>query len=202
MECGSLTRIIGYCGGGLGIEYKEDGKFITKYINGEGECEFTKDHSIPLLPMDKILVNNLGEIPMNKIQTDIVNRIVFQPRDNVKRVIKRKGDYNVIVEYDCKIQSIRPDGRQLDFYRVQAVYSKDEVFMDMCKSQSQPSPEEIQGSVKLGDFVQALFHDRVIEGEIVNVYGLNDAILNIVFDNGTKHTAIGRMAVKRIIKSA
>lgn len=58
----------------------------------------------------------------------------------------------------------------------------------------------IQRRVKPGDFVQAQHGKELIEGTIVHEYGIGNEILNIVFDN--KHTAIGRMHVVKILKSA
>lgn len=43
---------------------------------------------------------------------------------------------------------------------------------------------------------------ELIEGTIVHEYELGNEILNIIFANGTKHTAISRKAVKKILKSA
>jgi len=54
--------------------------------------------------------------------------------------------------------------------------------------------------ISIGDEVEAVYDDKIITGTICNIYGLNNDILNIIFDEGTKHTAIGRIAVKRVIK--
>lgn len=59
--------------------------------------------------------------------------------------------------------------------------------------------KDIGEDVKVGDIVQAYYGKEVIQGEIVSEYGTGNQILNIVFDNGKKHTAIGRIAVIRII---
>ncbi|WP_073393165.1 hypothetical protein [Clostridium magnum] len=47
--------------------------------------------------------------------------------------------------------------------------------------------------------LQALYGKEAIEGTIVREYGLGNEILNIDFNNGTKHTAIGRRAILAIL---
>lgn len=56
-------------------------------------------------------------------------------------------------------------------------------------------------SIKVGDYVEAFHGKDVITGEIISEYGLNNWILNIVFDNGKRCTAIGRQAVRKILRS-
>lgn len=77
----------------------------------------------------------------------------------------------------------------------------DKVIWIKDQQQATEKPLDIK-KVKVGDIVEAQYGNDIIDGKIINEYGLNNWILNIVFDNGKKHTAIGRQAITKILKCA
>lgn len=188
-----VNRIIQYCGGGLGVEFKQDDSLKTIYVNKDGKEEFTKDKKLPVLPMDKIFFYK-EELKANEIQEQRLKEI----KDNIIRTIKRKGDENIILELMDKVISINPLGWVLEFNNCKAIYEDDEVIN---KASEKPKDKKAIGEgVKIGDIVQAYRGKEIIQGEIIREYGINNQILNIIFDNGKKHTAIGRRAVIDILQ--
>lgn len=190
MENENLSRIIKYSGGGLGIEVNAEEGVRTIYLNRAGEQEFIKDKRLAVLPMDKILYYK-EDLQPNSLQEEKLREI--KTKYNGAKIVKRKGDLNILVEVPRKVISINPVGWVLEFYEVQAVYEDSEVIKDNVAEDLQ----HIQQGVKLGDFVQAMYGKEVIEGKIIREYGLGNEILNIIFDN--KHTAIGRSHVLKIL---
>lgn len=197
MKSENLSRIIQYCGGGLGIELQLEDNFRTIYVNREGKEEFEFNKKSPVLPMDKILYYK-EDLKPNEIQEEKLKKL--QEEFNIEKVIRRKGDKNIIAEVSGKVISINSLGWVLEFDNVQAIYSEDEVIKN--HEEEIVDIESLRKNVKIGDFVEAYHGKEIIQGEIVREYGLNNGILNIVFANGRKHTAIGRYAVRKIIKCA
>lgn len=193
-----LNRIIYYCGGGVGIELQHEDSFKTIYVNKQGKEEFTSEKKIPIIPMDKILYYESTRNLANNIQEEKLKELLLKIPQG--KVIKRKSDDNILVELLEEVISINPLGWILEFKGCKAVYSEDEVQMQ------DPAPEvnikDIQKVIKLGDIVEAKYGSRLVQGEIVRVYGPSNVTLNIVFDNGTKHTAIHRSCVTKLIKCA
>ncbi|MFV3013913.1 hypothetical protein ACLD43_18600 [Clostridium botulinum] len=184
-----LNRIIRYCGGGVGIELKLGNSFRSIYINSQGKEEFEFNKVSAVLPMDEILYYK-DLLKTNDIQEEKLKNL--QEKLELKKIIRRKGDENIIIELEHKVISIIPRGWVLEFQECKAIYKEDEVIKE---------PKEIfdieamRESIKVGDLVEAMHGDRIITGEICRVYGLGNMILNIIFDNRTKHTAISRMSV-------
>ncbi|ACQ52997.1 hypothetical protein [Clostridium botulinum] len=193
MENDNLSRIIKYFGGGLGIELTAAEGFKTIYVNVQGKEEFTKEKKLPVLPMDKILLYQ-KDLQPNEIQEEKLKEI--KSKHKALKEIRRKGDDNIILELQDKVISINTIGWSLEFNNVQATYLEDEVIEEDIVEDLQ----SIQKKVKPGDFVQAQHGKELIEGTITHEYGIGNEILNIVF--GNKHTAIGRIHVMEIIKSA
>lgn len=185
----NLSRIIKYSGGGLGIEVNEGGKFETIYLNKDGEQEFTKDKRLGVLPMDKILYYK-EDLQPNSLQEDKLQELKLKYK--APKIIKRKGDENILVEVQGKVISINTLGWVLEFNHVQA-YEESEVIKDNVAEDL----HHMQQKVKVGDFVQAMHGKEIMEGKIIREYGLGNEILNIVFDN--KHTTIGRRHVLKIL---
>lgn len=183
----NLFRVIKYCGGGLGIELINEDSYKTIYVNTEGEEEFNYNKRLSVLPMDTILYFK-DELTINQLQEERLKEF----KDNTIKIIKRKGDENIIVELQDKIASINPIGWVLEFNNCKAIYEESEIV----KAEEKPTNREVIGDdVKVGDIVEAYYGKEIIQGEIVREYGVGNQILNIIFDSGKKHTAIGRLAV-------
>jgi hypothetical protein len=208
MENGNLSRIIIHSKGSITVEIKESDTFTSHYINTEGKEEFSYSKKSPVLPGDKIFYYNpsLENISLTKIQTDKLQKLLCKQRESINRVIHRKGDENILIELTDKIISITPIGWELPFESISTIDCvEDEIYMipeKVAQKQEKEDLEEIQKKVKAGDYVQALHNKETIEGRITREYGLGNEILNIIFANETKHTAIGRKTVKKILKSA
>ncbi|KGK88019.1 hypothetical protein [Clostridium sp. HMP27] len=195
MENDNLSKVVLYCGGGLGIEVKEDYGFKTLYINRFGIEEFKVDNKMPILPMDKIIYYK-EECITNNIQEEQLRKL--REQKNIQNIIRRKGDGNIIIELQTKIISINSKGWILEFNGVQSLYDKSEIE----KQENQENIEEVRKKVKEGDIVEAYYGETIITGRICRVYGPDNVTLNIIFDNEKKHTAICRLCIKRLIKSA
>lgn len=79
------------------------------------------------------------------------------------------------------------------------------LLLEVVKARIQSYKKDVDNTISdieisIGDEVEVVYDDKIITGTICNIYGLNNDILNIIFDEGTKHTAIGRIVVKRVIK--
>ncbi|MHC1683714.1 MAG: hypothetical protein AB6733_12270 [Clostridiaceae bacterium] len=195
MENENLSRLIKYCGGGAGIEFKYEDSFETIYINTNGEKEFSSPKKTSVLPMDNILYYKSGFSDFNNTQLEKLQEII--PKLNDPKVIKRKGDENIIIQLQYKAISINPKGWILEFNNCKVVHEEDEV-----EKQERIQPKdirELQKNVKVGDVVEAKLISRTITGEITSIYGMHNMTLNISFDNHTKNTAIPRCVVIKIL---
>jgi hypothetical protein len=126
-----------------------------------------------------------------------------EERESIQRVIHRKGDENLLIEASGKIISILVNGWQIEFESIDHIdCEEDEVYLIPTKitEEAPENPEEIKQKAKVGDYVQAFYGKKVIEGELFSEYNSHHTF-NIVFENGTKHTAIPRIAIKKILKS-
>lgn len=191
-----LNRIIKYCGGGIGIELLYENSFKTIYVNTKGSKEFVSDKKSSVLPMDTILYYKNSDIQITNIQEERLTDLLDHTEH--KRIIKRNGDENILIEADGKIIAILQNGWVLEFESISSIdCTDDEVYM-LPKKKELSNIGEV---VKVGDFVKAYYGKRVIEGPIVREYGLGNSILNINFElEGTKcQTAIGRLAVIEIL---
>lgn len=200
---GNLSRVILYKGGNLGIEIKEEGNFKTYYMNKNGKEEFNFTKRAPVLPWDKIIYFSCEQekIRFTKIQTDKLQSFLCKSQKDISRVIHRKGDENIFIEFENMVIDLLPNGWELEFKTINHIEcDDDEVYMVPNKHiELSKSTEDAGRKAKVGDFVQALHGKKVIEGIIVHEYGLSNEILNIEFDNKSKHTVIGRRAVLAIL---
>lgn len=187
-----INRIIQYCGGGLGIELKVEYGFRTIYVNRDGKEEYEFNKKISVLPMDKIVYYK-EKLKTNELQEQRLKEL----KDNIIKVVRRKGDGNIIVELKDKVISINPVGWILEFNNCKAAYEEDEIINNTTEKHTEK--KVIGESVKVGDIVQAHYGKEIIQGEVIREYGTGNQILNIIFDNGKKHTAIGRRAVIGIV---
>lgn len=199
-----VNRIIIYAKGSIGIEVKEAG-FTTHYISREGKEEFCFNAKSPVLPWDKIIYYMQEKVPLVKEQVDKLQALLSKRRDDIKRVLHRKGDENLLVECGGRIISILANGWQIEFKSKELINCEDdEVYLIPNKIDEEvpKDPTEIQQKVKVGDCVQAMYGKKLIEGIITRVYGFGNNILNISFENSTIRTAIGRRTVRKILKSS
>jgi hypothetical protein len=140
-----------------------------------------------------------GKTSFNIVQTNKIQELLCTSRDKIQRIIHRKGDDNAIIEFSGKVISILPSGWILDYESITEVEcSQEEIFMVPNRVAKEETKIDIK-AIKVGDYVQAKYRERVIEGEIVQAY--NENTLNIIFDNKTKHTAIHRLSVSKILIS-
>lgn len=193
----NVSRVVRYSAGSIGAETKEKDTFITHYINKSGIEEFNFVKRSPVLPWDRIIYFSPEQekFKFTRVQTDKLHNWIGRRRKDIKRVIHRKGDENILIELQDRVIDILPNGWELEFESIQQIEcQEDEVYM----IPNRQIEKDIQQKVKVGDFVQASYGKEVIEGTIVCEYGLGNEILNIVFNNGTKHTAIGRSSVLKI----
>lgn len=187
----NLSRIIKYCGGGYGIELQEETNIRTIYVNKEGKEEFTRENRMPVLPMDKILHSKIADSPLNSLQEEKLKEL--KGKHPMAKVIRRKGDENVILELENKVISVNRKGWVLEFNNVQAVYSLDEVVRE------EIDLKDMQWSAKAGDIIETTYGKEVIAAEVYRIYNFGYT-LSIIWDK--KHTAIPRCAIRKILRSA
>lgn len=182
MESENLSRIVLVCGGGVLIEQIDRDKYQTLYLNREGvaECSFNK--RISLVPMDKIIYYK-DDMKPNELQEEKL--LVIQ--DKVTKVLKRKGDENIIAIAAGKVISINKQGWVLEYKGVQAVYDESEVI--------EIKTEQIVEAFKEGETVEVEFNGQTYQGKITRIYNQGDTI-NCIFNN--KHTAFHKSKVRKV----
>ena len=161
----NLNRIIAYCGGGFGIESLEENAYKTIYVNRYGEEEFTVKNKCPVLPMDKIVLTNCAA-NYNEIQS----QKLIKYKNNFKKVIKRKGDQNIILEKDGQVVSINPKGWLLEF-QGNIEYEEDEILEVICKKETNNRTKIF----KPGDKVIVNFDDLECNGTVRSKHSIYDA---------------------------
>lgn len=132
MQNYSVMRIIKYLSSYIGIETELDSLVKTYYINFKGKIEHIVDHISGVLPMEQILYfNDKVNFKNTSIQDERLKNIISNPYKIVRRVIKRNGDFNIIVERADKLLSILPNGWVLGFDTINFIeYTEDEVLID------------------------------------------------------------------------
>ncbi len=179
MENENLSRVIKYCGGGLGIELFQDDEYTTLYINSEGIKEFNMKKS-KVLPMDQVIYYK-GIFKANELQEQKLEEI----RDKALKIIRRKGDENIILETKDNVISINSKGWILEFKNVQAVYSEDEV-----------ERKEVNAEISVGDTVEIVYKSEKEIGAVTRIYGPGNSTINVIF-NGM-HTAFYKGNVRKV----
>lgn len=202
MENENLSRIILHAKGGITVEIKESGTFISHYINSEGQKQFDYPSKSSLMPWDRvyyynpIFKNEITQIQENKLQK------LLETRKDIKKVIHRKGDENIILELEEGVLSVNPIGWELPFESMDHVEcSEDEIYFIPGKEVKEELTKNVDIVAKVGDYVQVDNGEEIIEGTLFSEYNSGHTF-NIIYDNGTKHTAIPRVAILKILKSA
>ncbi|MCR3760400.1 hypothetical protein KYB31_15590 [Clostridium felsineum] len=197
MKGENLQRIILQSCGWMAIEGSYENIFSTKYINTEGQTEFVLEQKTSVLPKDKILYHKT-DFEINTIQKQKLQEVKQKYQGQIKRIIHRHGDENILVELGNKLLDIIARGWVLEFTKTTHVDClKDEVIEDFTVQNVQ----NVGNLVKVGDYVQAFIGKELMEGKITRTYGIANEILNISFKrNGVGTcTAIPRFMVQEII---
>lgn len=191
-----LNRVIKYCCGWIGVELFKYNSYITIYFNKKGIEELQLNKKSSVIPMDSILYYRIKKFEVTSIQKERLRGLLNN--ENFKRVIKRNGDENVLVEINGKVISILPHGWVLEFESISSVDCCEDELYILPKKKDSGNLSEL---VRVGDFVKAYYGKAVIEGFIVREYGLGNSILNINFESqGRKcQTAIGRRDIIEIL---
>ena len=184
MTSEDLSRVILTCGGGVLIEMINKDLYQTMYLNRDGinECIFNK--RIALVPMDKIIYYK-DDMKPNELQEEKLLAI----QDKVTKVLKRKGDENIIAIAAGKVISINKQGWVLEYKGVQAVYDEEDVKVKTA------ADEIINEDFKVGESLEVEFNKKIYNGVITRIYNGGDTI-NCIFDN--KHTAFHRSKVRKV----
>ena len=169
-------------------------KTISFEPDGKESNVFIKD--MLLRPKDKILVANEYK-PINDKQIKTLNRFT-----DIDKVIKRKSDNNILIQYDNFCIAVYPSGHFAK-WKSAAVYEDDEVYsIDEIEnineifsvSKEVEEIEKTEEALKLGDKVEFDYHG-LKQGEIVRIYNKGETV-NVCWDN--KQTAFYYKSVTKI----
>ena len=192
-------RIIQRVSGSLLVEIEDK----TLYFNSEGKKEMELKPNLSLFPADILLVVNKDK-EVNQKQIDVLNEL------DITSCIKRVGDANIILEKEHTIV-VNPNGWVLDYeqkpiYYKSMTYTLNPIFEDIdvntisCEVNEQTNKEaneetsneetsnevseEVDDAVKfnIGDKVQAVYGEELINGEVYSIYNNNETI-NIKWNN-------------------
>lgn len=200
IDAESTSRIVKNISGSIQVEIKNKLDYKTLYFNRNGSLEFQYDKKATVLPWDKVVLYRNKNIELNDIQQQRLKEIKQKYESDLKEIIHRHGDENVLIETNNKVLSIISNGWVLEFNNINHVECDEDEILEEFKEVQ----KDINKSLKVGDYVQATWNNKIIEGEITREYGLGNAILNISFlNNGVKSaTAIGRYAILKILNAA
>jgi hypothetical protein len=192
MENDNLSRLIKQCCGYLAIEISYEDSYVTTYINTIGIKELESPKKVQVIPMDKILYYKSLDFKANNTQEEKLLKI----KDKALKVIRRKGDENIIVITEKNVISINSIGWVLEWNGIKVIYDEDEVEKDEVLQEAQLIEEKLN----VGDSVEATYGGEVIRGVISRIYGPGNVTINIIFDG--KHSAFFRGQVRKIHESA
>ncbi len=204
MDKSKVSRVIKHCSGGLIIETEDtSGTFITHYINRLGVEENSFNKRATVLPMDRIDYY-IGDFTSNSIQDKALTYLLDTYKGKVKKVIKRSGDFNFLIELKDKVISINSIGWILPFNNISVDYMESEIIQNFEDEKLAVINTDLIGTketAKEGDIVEAWYGKEIIQGRISRVYN-EESTLNIIYDNETKHTAIFRGSIIKVLKCA
>lgn len=179
MENENLSRLIIHCSGGLLIELFTQGAYKTIWINPNGTKEFEYEKKAPILPMDKIIYYK-NDFKANEIQ----EKKLLEIQDRALKVIKRKGDENIIVLIEDKVISINNKGWVLEFTGVH-----------VCETEVIINKNISENEIIVGDNVEVQYGEEIFKGVVNSIYNNGDTI-NCIFDN--RHSAFYKKCVRKI----
>ena len=175
-----------------------DDRTLSFEADGTESNVFVKD--MLLRPKDEIIISNEYK-PINDKQIKTLSRFT-----DIDKFIKRKGDNNILIQYDNFCMAIYPSGHFAK-WKSPAVYSENEVFSiaeieninDMfLENIEDPEIVEIVGEsediLNLGDTVSFDYHGPKT-GKIVRIYNKGETV-NVSWDN--KQTAFYYKSVTKI----
>ena len=174
----------------------------TLSFNPDGEASDIFVKNMVLRPKDEILVENKYK-PITELQIKALNKFT-----DIDKVIKRKSDNNILIQYDNFCISIYPSGHFAKWkspaaYKEDDVYNIDEIQninkmhgevienVDMENKTKEVIQEEI---LKIGDNVRFDYHG-LQEGKITRIYNKGETV-NVTWDN--KCTAFYYKNVEKI----
>lgn len=192
MENENLSRLIKQCCGYLAIEMAYEDSYVATYLNTMGIKEFDSPKKVQAIPMDKILYYKSSDFKANNTQEEKLLEI----KDKALKVIRRKGDENIIVITEKNVISINSIGWVLEWNGIKVIYDEDEVEKDEVLHEAQLIEEDL----KVGDSVESTYGGEVIQGVISRIYGPGNVTINIIFDG--KHSAFYMGNVRKIHESA
>lgn len=120
-----IARGILYCHGAIGVEVIFKDTIATHCIDIKG-YEYAFHSQSRVLPMDKIIYYSSLKIKNKKIQLARLKEQIKLNSDDIQRIIQRKGDFNILIEYKDRVSSILRNGWVLDFYSINKVECSDE----------------------------------------------------------------------------
>lgn len=168
--------------------------------DGEVADVFVKD--MVLRPKDEILVANEYK-PITELQIKALNKFT-----DIDKVIKRKSDNNILIQYDNFCISIYPSGHFAK-WKSPAAYKEDDVYnIDEIQNINKMHGEVIENVgmevkteevikeevLKVGDKVRFDYHG-LQEGKITRIYNKGETV-NVTWDN--KCTAFYYKNVEKI----
>lgn len=108
-----VRRVILYCSGIIGVEVWSGDVVKTICVFKDGH-EFSYNTASGVLPADKIVFYSGFKIKDTRRQLKRLNDL--KKHAEIKRIVRRKGDLNILVEFSDKLVSILPNGWVLEFY--------------------------------------------------------------------------------------
>jgi hypothetical protein len=196
MKNENLSRIIKYCGGGLGIEIKHNKSYSTIYVNAAGKKEFEFKNKSRVLPMDKIIYYN-EDMKANDLQKKKLKEVMQS--ENIKRGVRRKGDENILVECEEKVISINSKGWKLEFNSISKVECSENEILEIGPEEvDSGSLEKAQNKIHIGSVIEIVIKGKKTLAKVFSIYNNGDT-LSILFDNDTKHTAVHKSCISKII---
>ena len=185
LENENLSRVIIYACGHIGIEYEAlEGIETIVYSKGAEEI-LRRPKEIPIIAIDKIYyskkdyeINDIQKTRLEKIREDF----------NIKHIISRKGDKNLIVIHDNGIIGVNPIGWTMNYENINNIeYTEDEILNEHGQD------EKLE--LHKGDKVIVKMLTREVNAEVAHIYNNGESIC-FIYDNKYTATHISRILGK------
>ena len=176
LENENLSRIIIYACGHIGIEYEGPEGIETIVYNKGAEEILRRPKEIAIIAIDKVYyskkdyeINDIQKTRLEKIREDF----------NIKHIISRKGDKNLIVIHENGVIGVNPMGWTMNYENINNIeYTEDEILKEY--------KENKKLELRKGDKVIVDMLTKEVNAEVWSIYN-NGETINIIYDN--KHTA-------------